>query len=70
MKRRVISKWCCHMLAAVGVLLIGGCNLDGLLNRARIGFAEQTGVFAFNLLIDLIEDQAGDLSLPPDQTME
>ena len=63
MKRRVLSKWSCHMLAAIGVLLIGGCHLDGFLNRARIGFAEQAGVFVFNLLIDLVEDQAGDLSL-------
>ncbi len=64
MKRRFLSKWCCHMLAAIGVLFLGGCNFGGFLNRAQIGFAEQAGAFAFNLLVGLAEDQAGDLSLP------
>ncbi len=64
MKKRFLSKWCCHMLAAVSVLFLGGCNLGSFLNRAQIGFAEQAGAFAFNLLVGLVEDEAGDLSLP------
>lgn len=63
MKRRFLSKWCCHMLAAIGVLFLSGCTLDGFINRAQIGFAEQAGAFSFNFLVDLAEDQAGDLSL-------
>ena len=64
MKRRFLNKWSRCMLAGIGVLLLGGCNLGGFLNRAQIGFAEQAGAFAFNFLVGLAEDQAGDLSLP------
>ena len=64
MKKRFWNKWCCHMLAAIGVLLLGGCNLGGFLNRAQVGFSEQAGAYAFNFLIGLLDDDAGDLSLP------
>ena len=64
MKRRLLNKWSRCMLAGIGVLLLGGCNLGGFLNRAQIGFAEQAGAFAFNFLVGLAEEQAGDLSLP------
>ncbi len=60
MKKRSLRKWCSHMVVAIGVLFLGGCNLGGFLNRAQIGFAEQAGAFAFNFVIDLVEDQAGD----------
>lgn len=70
MKRRFLNKWCCHMLAAIGVLFLGGCNLGGFFNRAQIGFAEQAGAFAFNLIVDLVEEEAGDLSLTPIGGME
>ena len=64
MKKRCFSKWCGHMLAGFCVLFLGGCNLGGFLNRAQIGFAEQAGAYAFNLLVGLADDQAGDLTLP------
>ena len=70
MKKRFLGKSCLPMLAVSGVLFIGGCDLGGFLNRARIGFSEQAGVFAFNLLVDLAEDQAGDLSIMPVGSME
>ena len=70
MKRRFLNKLCCHMLAAGAVLFLGGCNLGGFLNRAQIGFAEQAGAFAFNFLIDLVEEEAGDLSILPGGGME
>ncbi len=70
MKRQSLSKWCCHMLAAIGVLFLGGCNLGGFLNRAQIGFAEQAGAYVFNLLVGTAEDAAGDLSIMPTGGME
>ena len=70
MKKRFLGKSCLPMLAVSGVLFIGGCDLGGFMNRARIGFSEQAGVFAFNLLVDLAEDQAGDLSIVPTGSME
>ncbi len=70
MKRRFLNKWCCHMLAAIGVLFLGGCNLGGFLNRAQIGFAEQAGAYVFNLLVGFAEEEAGDLSILPGAGME
>ena len=69
MKRQVLNKWCFHMLAAIGVFLLGGCNLGGFLNRAQIGFAEQAGAYAFNSLIGFLDEEAGDLLIDPG-TME
>ncbi len=41
-------------LLAMGstVFLFGGCSLDGFLNSAQVGFAEQIGAFAADLLLD------------------
>ncbi len=71
MKKRFLGKSCLPMLAVSGVLFIGGCDLAGFLNRARIGFSEQAGVFAFNLLVDAVgEPDLGALTLIPSETME
>lgn len=67
MKKQSLNMRCLSALVAVSILLLSGCNLGGFLKRAQIGFAEQAGAYAFNVLVDLIEDmgaQAGDLGLP------
>ena len=64
MKKQTLNTRCLSALVGVSLLFLSGCNLEGLFNRAQIGFAEQAGAYTFNFLIDLIEDQAGDLGLP------
>ena len=67
MKKQTLNTRCLSALVGVSLLFLSGCNLGGFLNRAQIGFAEQAGAYAFNFVVDLIEDieiQAPDLGLP------
>lgn len=70
MKKQFLNKRCLPALLGMSLLFLSGCNIGDFLNRARIGFSEQAGAFAFNLLVDLAEEGAGDLSLNPSETME
>ena len=71
MKKQFLNKRCLPALLGMSLLFLSGCNIGGFLNRAQIGFAEQAGVFAFDLLAGFLDlDEAGDLSLMPSGGME
>ena len=71
MKKQFLNKRCLPALLGMSLLFLSGCNIGDFLNRARIGFSEQAGVFAFDLLAGFLDlDEAGDLELIPVGTMD
>ena len=64
MQKRLWKKRFVGFLTAGTFIFFGGCDIEGLFNRARIGFAEQAGAWSFNAVLGLAGiDSSGDLGL-------
>ncbi len=54
MHKRLWNRRFFGVLTAGSLFLFGGCTLDGLWNRAQIGFGERLGALSFDVLLGLV----------------